>query len=235
MLGIHITEIFNASYQIGYVPQKWRIARILPLRKPGKPDYRMAKAYRPISLLATLSKLMELVLARRLSYWAETYNLLLDTQFGARPRRSCDQALVLLTEKIQEAWRKQKVLSLVSFDVKGAYNGVPRQVLVSRLRAKGIPERVTKWVDSFCANRRVTVVVNGTETPPTDILESGLPQGSTLAPILYIFFNAALMEEKANGRRGNMGFVDDYTRWAISDSINRNMSVLNDKVVPRAL
>ena len=68
MLGIHITEIFNASYQIGYVPQKWRIARILPLRKPGKPDYRMAKAYRPISLLATLSKLMELVLARRLSY-----------------------------------------------------------------------------------------------------------------------------------------------------------------------
>ena len=78
-------------------------------------------------------------------------------------------------------------------------------------------------------------MVNGTETPPTDILESGLPQGSTLAPILYIFFNAALMEEKANGRRGNMGFVDDYTRWAISDSIDRNMSVLNDKVVPRAL
>jgi hypothetical protein len=178
---------------------------------------------------------MELVLARRLSYWAETNNLLPETQFGARPRRSCDQALVLLTEKIQEAWRNQKVLSLVSFDVKGAYNGVPRQVMVSRLKSKGIPERVTKWVDSFCANRKATVVVNGTETSPTEILESGLPQGSTLAPILYIFFNAALMAEKANGCRGNMGFVDDYTRWAISDSIDQNMAVLNDKVVPRAL
>ena len=79
------------------------------------------------------------------------------------------------------------------------------------------------------------MVVNGTETVPIDIRESGLPQGSTLAPILYIFFNSALMEEKANGRRGNMGFVDNYTRWAISDTIDKNMSILNDKVVPRAL
>ena len=142
-LGQHITNIFNASYQLGHVPRQWRMARILPLRKPGKPDYRVAKAYRPISLLATLGKLMELVLARRLSYWAETFNLLPETQFGARPRRSCEQALILLTEKIKEAWQNQKVLSLVSFDVKGAYNGVPRQVLISRLRAKGIPARVT--------------------------------------------------------------------------------------------
>jgi hypothetical protein len=43
------------------------------------------------------------------------------------------------------------------------------------------------------------------------------------------------MEEKANGRRGNMGFVDDYTRWAILDTIDKNMSILNDKVVLRAL
>lgn len=211
------------------------MARILPLRKPGKPDYRVPKAYRPISLLSTLSKLMELVLARRLSYWAETFNLLPNTQFGARPRRSCDQALLLLTEKIYEAWQQKKVLSLVSFDVKGAYNGVPRQVLTSRLRAKGIPTRVVNWVDSFSSGRSTTVVVNGVESSQVPIAESGLPQGSTLAPILYIFFNSFLMDESVKGSRGNMGFVDDYSRWAVSDSIEQNMAILNNKVVPRAL
>lgn len=68
IISHQVTNIFNASYQLGYVPAAWKTARILPLRKPGKPDYRVAKAYRSISLLATLSKLMELVLARRLSY-----------------------------------------------------------------------------------------------------------------------------------------------------------------------
>ena len=178
---------------------------------------------------------MELVLARRLSYWAETFDLLPATQFGARPRRSCDQALLLLTEKIYEAWQQKKILSLISFDVKGAYNGVPRLVMRSRLRAKGIPERVTDWVDSFLSGRSATIVVNGCESDVITLAEAGLPQGSTLAPILYIFFNAFLMEEGVNSKRGNMGFVDDYSRWAISDSAEQNMAILNGKVVLRAL
>jgi hypothetical protein len=47
--------------------------------------------------------------------------------------------------------------------------------MVSRLKSKGILERVTKWVDSFYANQKATVVVNGTETSLTEILKSGLP------------------------------------------------------------
>jgi hypothetical protein len=49
------------------------------LRKPGKPDYSLLGAYRPILLLNTLSKLLEVVIARRLSYFAEHYGLLPDT------------------------------------------------------------------------------------------------------------------------------------------------------------
>lgn len=63
-------------------------------------------------------------------------------------------------EKIFEAWQQKKVLSLISFDVKGTYNGVPRQVLTSRLRAEGIPSRAVAWVDSFCSDRLATVLVN---------------------------------------------------------------------------
>jgi hypothetical protein len=172
-----IVAIFNASLQLGHVPSPFRVARILPLRKPGKADYTRPKSYRPISLLSTLGKILELVVARRLSYWAETHGLLPNNQFGARPRRSCEQALVILVDRIRAAWRKQRVLSLVSFDVKGAYNGVPHQVLTARLKAKGIPTQVVEWVASFCTQRSATMMVNGRESDISEITYPGLPQG----------------------------------------------------------
>jgi hypothetical protein len=55
---------------------------IISIRKPGKPDYSMLGAYHPISLLNTLGKLLEAVIAKRLSFHAETCGLLLDTQFS---------------------------------------------------------------------------------------------------------------------------------------------------------
>ena len=66
------------------------------LKKPGKPDYSAPGAYRPISLLNTLGKLLEAVIARRLSFWAETYKPLPDTQFEGRPGRNTEQALLVL-------------------------------------------------------------------------------------------------------------------------------------------
>lgn len=230
-----IHAIFSASLRLGSMPAPWRIARILPLRKPDKPDYTIPEAYRPISLLSTLGKILELVVARRLSYWAETHNLLPTNQFGARPRRSCEQALVILTESIKDAWRQRKVLSLVSFDVKGAYNGVPREVMADRLSRRGIPSSIVRWVQSFCSGRRATVVVNGFETEAMDVAFPGLPQGSPLSPVLYIFFNADLVDTDVDNRKGAIGFVDDYTRWTIGNSVEENMAALQHEVVPRAL
>jgi hypothetical protein len=74
-----ITEIFTASINLGHYPKRWRRAKIVVLRKPGKPDYAVPGAYRPISLLNTLGKLLESVMARRLSYLAEKHGLLPDT------------------------------------------------------------------------------------------------------------------------------------------------------------
>jgi len=60
-------------------------------------------------------------------------------------------------------------------------------------------------------------------------------QGSPLSPILYIFFNAGLVEEIIDDKQGAIGFVDDYTRWVVSDTIDQNMDILQSEVIPRAL
>lgn len=85
-----VFKIFATSINLGHYPQRWKRAMIVVLRKPGKPDYSAPGAYHPISLLNTLRKLLEALMAKRLSYYAETYRLLPDTQFGGRPRRTTE-------------------------------------------------------------------------------------------------------------------------------------------------
>jgi hypothetical protein len=153
--------LFQTPLDYGELPTQWRNAKIIPLEKPNKGDYTAAKAWRLISLLSTLGKVLESVVAERISYAVETFGLLLTNHFGARKKRSTEQALLLLQEHIYNAWRSKKVLSLVSFDVKGAYNGVYKERLLQRLVARGIPPTLVWWIDAFCSERTATILVNG--------------------------------------------------------------------------
>jgi hypothetical protein len=133
-------NLFQASLEEGTLPSQWRHAKIIPLKKLNKEDYTITKAWRLISLLATLGKVLESVVAERISHAVETYGLLLTSHFGARKQRSAEQALLLLQEQIYTAWRGRRVLSLISFDVKGAYNRVCKEQLLQKIKARGIPE-----------------------------------------------------------------------------------------------
>lgn len=184
----------SATFSKLPLPRQWRIAKIIPLKKPNKDNYTQAKAWRPISLLLTVGKLLEAVIAERISFAVETHGLLPTNHFGARKQRSAEQALLLLQEHIYAAWRGKNVLSLLSFDVKGAYNGVCKDSLLQRLVARGIPPDVVNWVDSFCSERTATIVVNGRTSELSGLEQAGLPQGSPLSPILVLFFNADLVQ-----------------------------------------
>jgi len=230
-----ITNLFQRSINAGKLPQQWKAANIVPLRKGGPRNWTEAKSYRPISLLATLGKNLEAVVAERLSYLAEKHNLLPKNHFGARKGRSATHALTILQESIHQAWREGKVLSLVSFDVKGAYNGVDIEVLAKRLRHRGIPRLLVDWIRDFCQGRRASVTINNTTTSMSDLPQSGLPQGSKVSPILFLFFNADLVTSKLNRNEGAIAFVDDYTAWVTGKTAEENKVKLKMNIVNRAL
>lgn len=158
----------KSSPAVPYFPGKgraaksqWRHASIILLKKPEKRDYTKAKAWRPISLLSILGKLLEAAVAERISFAVETHGMLPANHFGARKARSTEQALLLLQECIYKAWRSRKVVSLISFDVAGAYNGVCKDRLLQCLRARGIPHNLIAWIDAFCSRRTASIIVNG--------------------------------------------------------------------------
>jgi hypothetical protein len=80
----HLTRIFNQSLRLEYCPASFRASITAVLRKPGKANYAIPKAYRPIALLNTISKVMDAVIAWRLSYLVETHHVLLLTHIGRR-------------------------------------------------------------------------------------------------------------------------------------------------------
>ena len=70
-----VLHVFRLSLRSGELPWQWRSARIIPLKKADKDDYTTARAWRPISLLSTLGKILESVVADRISYAVETYGV----------------------------------------------------------------------------------------------------------------------------------------------------------------
>ena len=233
-VGPWIRWIYQNSLNLGYAPRSWRTAKIVSLKKPGKADYTVPKAYRPISLLPTISKGLEAIIATRLSYLAERYCLLPTNHFGARKQRSCEQALNVLVEKIFEAWRANRVLSLVTFDVQGAFNGVHPAVLEDRLRERYVPEVMVKWIRSFCEQRTGNVVVGKYTSALTSIAHAGIPQGSPLSPMLYVFYNANLVEGRIGADGGSIGFIDDFTAWRTAASCAETTRKLQSEVLRTA-
>ena len=114
------------------------------------------------------------------------------------------------------------MLSLLSFNVKGAYNGVLASRLIQRMRNRRIPERWLRWINAFCSNRSASLVLNGRESALKDLPFPGVPQGSPLSPILYLFFNADLVERDITGREGSIAFIDDYTVWVTGRNAGEN-------------
>ena len=133
----YLVNLFNACLRCHYCPNHFRQSTTVVIRKPGKPDYTDPKAYRPIALLSTIGKALESVIARRLSYLVEHYNLLPKNHIGGRRGRSCELAIHLLLEETHNAWRDgSRVASGLALDVSSAFDNVNHTRLIHDLRKR---------------------------------------------------------------------------------------------------
>src|SRR6266513_5243486 len=114
---------------------------------------------------------------------------------GGRSRRSTLLALDLLTSCVQTAWRSRKncVVLMLSLDISGAYDHVSTERLLRILQRKGLPEWVIKYVKNFMQGRRTRVAFDGYESEWVQT-NSGIPQGSPISLILFLFFISELLE-----------------------------------------
>jgi len=136
-----LARIFNRCLEIGYHPKPFKDSITVVLRKPQKPSYTTAKAYRPIALLDTIGKLLERIVATRLSAIAEATGMLPEGQMGARPGRSTQTALELLTQQVHTVWKANPnlVVSLLNLDISGAFDRVSHERMIHNMKVQGVP------------------------------------------------------------------------------------------------
>jgi len=66
--------------------------------------------------------------------------------------------------------------------------------LVRRLELMGIEPEICRWAESFMADRNVRIVIDGTERQD-GVVETGIPQGSPVSPILFAVYISGVFEE----------------------------------------
>ncbi len=209
LIADYLLHIIKAIIDKGLYYDPWRESTTVVLCKPGKPNYQLAKAYRPIALINTLAKVVTDIVATDISYLAEKFELIPKTHFGGRPGRSTIDVLHYLTHRIKEAWRKKKVVSVLFLDIEGAFPNAVKKRLVHNLRKREIPTKYVKFVENLLRGRRTRLKFDDFLSEPIEI-RNGIGQGDPLSMILYIIYNADLLEivDNAQGEDA-LSYVDD--------------------------
>ena len=153
------------------------------LNKPNKPDYSLAKAYRPISLLECIAKLLEKIVAKSINTDIISADLLPISQFGSHPQHNMIDTVATLVHKIQATRQTGNIGALLLFNISGFFDNVNPERATQVFRQKGFPNNVCRWTQLFLTGRSVTLKMGTTLSEPCHV-HNGTPQGSPLSPIL---------------------------------------------------
>lgn len=177
-------EFYNKVWEMGVLPQSWKEALVLPIRKPGKDPSKPAN-YRPIALTSHVGKVMERMITDRLVYVLEKEGKLSPYQSGFRVGRGTMDPVMCLEGEIKKAQSNKESVIAVFFDIEKAYDMLWREGLMLKLEEMGTGGRMFNWISDFHKQRTIRVRV-GDSVSSQEIIENGTPQGSVISPVLFI-------------------------------------------------
>ena len=183
-ISCSLSKIINQSLCTGIFPSKLKLARVIPLYK--KEDGEQFGKYRPISLLSSISKIFEKFAFDQLYDYLSLHGLLLDNQHGFLKHHSTELAALELTDRILHEIDQTKVPFAFFLDLSKAFDTINHDILLTKLKYYGIKDTPLDWFRSYLTQRLQCVEFDGTASSSREI-ETGVPQGSILDPLLFIY------------------------------------------------
>ena len=217
-----LTHIINISFEHNIFPDRWKLAIIKPIPKilcPLQPS-----DFRPISLLPTLSKIIEKLANRQIVNYVTDHCLLDVYQSAYRLNHSTTTALLKICDDILESIEDNEVTLMVFLDFSKAFDTVNHRLLLEKLKILGFDSSALNWIKSYLSNRFQMVKVGDTFSEWKQI-KNGVPQGSILGPLLFTILTSDM---RKCFRFGNYHeYADDTNEYLNTTVENLNDSIQN--------
>ena len=210
-----LTAAFNELLFTCTIPDCFRRAEAVAIPKPGG-------GIRPISLLSTLSKVLERIISDRLS---EVFTPR-PGQFGCRSGHSPQEAILRLMHRSALAHLNAKYFGVVFLDFRKAYDLVCHKKLILELNLIGVQPHLVLLIDQWLKRREFRVKHNG-HLSDTFYQPRGLMQGGSSSVILWqLFCNSMPLDELS----GDQCYMDDTCLVATADDLDTLHDILQAKV-----
>ena len=185
--------IISTSIKEGRVPHDWKRANIVPIFKGG--DSQEPSNYRPVSLTSVVAKICERIIKNKWSKFLEDNEMLMNCQFGFRKGRSCTTNLLCYYSRVVDIIQERDGWADgIYLDLKKAFDKVPHRRLLWKLeKMGGVRGKLLKWMEDFLVGREMRTVIRD-QPSGWSMVTSGVPQGSVLAPVMFVVFINDMVE-----------------------------------------
>ncbi|GIX95978.1 putative 115 kDa protein in type-1 retrotransposable element R1DM [Caerostris darwini] len=195
-------DLFNLLLGRGIFPDTWKTARIALIEKENK-ELNHAAHFRPICILPCWGKILDKAIAERLTFHLEQGNILHDSQYGFRRNRSTITAIHNVLEHHKAAEENKQMTCLISLDMSNAFNSVDWDILLKKIFSLNIPSYLKRIIHSFLEARQAQL------DDHIKNYNKGIPQGSSLGPILWNIYINDLLETNFGPHTKVQAFADD--------------------------
>ena len=200
-----LTRFYNLSLQTGQLPCQWKTAKITPVFKGG--DRSCPQNHRPISQTSVLCRLLEKIIARNIHQHLITHDLISNVQHAFLPGRSTISQLLKTIGQWKNTFCANGNVDVIYTDLAKAFDKVSHPKLLEVVQSYGITGNLYNWIRSFLSHRKQTVSI-GVSLSDSLSVQSGVPQGSVIGPLLFILFIDDLSRIDLLGSKLSM-YADD--------------------------
>ena len=224
-MSIILCNLFNKMIETGVYPSLLLSANVSPIYKSGsRTDI---KNYRPISILKIFDKIFEKLIHARLENFFNRYNLFSKNQFGFSKGKDTSIAVINLVHDVIQNQKNNSFSLCVFADLSKAFDTVNHGILLHKLHRYGVRGKSYDLLESFLTNRKQRVKFKDTYSDELKV-ESGVPQGSCLGPLLYNIYTNDL--EKTLTDCSLTMYADDLTLVISGNDINQLAEKVNSQL-----